>query len=402
MAPLILLLLGLSIFIEPSLANASTYYVAKSGSDGMSCAQSQSQATPQQTIAAGLACLSGGDTLYIKAGTYAESISGQIPSGTPSTPTRISGYQSDVVIIRPSTGGVAGDVIDLRGGRSYITLSGLVIDATNVMNFAIRLREAVHHIRIENSEAKNAFKNSCISMSGNDSYLNHHVTFSNLKVHDCGDEVLDHGIYLRGTDHIIENSEIYNIFSHGIHIYSTDSSGANDRHVVRNNRVHNNGTRGILLGSGDDHVAYNNLVWSNADGIVIGYGAPRNNKIYNNTIYGNSDDCIDIKSVAVDSIVRNNICRQNAKNAVTDNGTGTVVSDHLTTDPKFINPATRDFRLTQGSPAIDGGTSVPMVERDYLGIERPQGSSYDIGAYEWTLQSQDIAAPTAPRNLSVN
>ena len=61
--------------------------------------------------------------------------------------------------------------------------------------------------------------------------------------------------------------------------------GANDRHIVRNNRVHDNGARGILLGSGDDHVAYNNLVWSNADGIVIGFGTPRNNKIYNNTIY---------------------------------------------------------------------------------------------------------------------
>jgi hypothetical protein len=402
MAPLILLLLCLSIFIEPSLANASTYYVAKSGSDGMSCAQSQSQATPRLTITAGLTCLSGGDTLYIKAGIYAESISGQIPSGTSSTPTLISGYQSDVVIIRPSTGGVVGDVIDLRGGRSYITLSKVVIDATNVINFGVRLREAVHHIRIENSEIKNASLNSCMSMSGADSYDIHHVTFSNLKVHDCGDSVLDHGIYTRGTDHIIENCEIYNISSHGVHIYSTESAGANDRHIVRNNRIHHVGARGILLGSGDGHVAYNNLVWSNADGIVIGYGAPRNNKIYNNTIYSHRDDCIDIKSEAVGSIVRNNICWKNAKNAVTDNGSGTIISNHLTTDPKFRDPATLDFRLTQGSPAINEGTSVTVVERDYLGIERPQGSSYDIGAYEWTLQSQDVSAPAAPSNLRIN
>ena len=402
MALLILLLLCLSIFIEPSLANAATYYVAKSGNDGVSCAQSQSQATPQLTIAAGLACLSGGDTLYIKAGTYAESISRQIPSGTPSTPTLISGYQSDVVIIRPSTGGVAGDAIEFRRGQSYITLSKVVVDATNVINHGVRFREAVHHIRIENSEVKNALTFSCMAMSGTDSYAVHHVTFSNLKVHDCGDSVLDHGIYTRGTDHIIENSEIYDIFSHGIHIYSTDPNGANDRHVVRNNRIHHVGARGILLGSGDDHVAYNNLVWSNADGIVIGYGAPRNNKIYNNTIYAQRDDCIDIKNEAVGSIVRNNICWKNANNTVTNNGSGTIISDHLTTDPKFRNPATLDFRLTQGSPAIDGGTSISVVERDYLGIDRPQGSSYDIGAYEWTSQSQDVTAPAAPSNLSIN
>ena len=402
MALLILLLLCLSIFIEPSLANASTYYVAKSGSDGMSCTQSQSQATPRLTIKAGLTCLSGSDTLYIKAGIYAESISGGIPSGRAGAPTMIRAYQSEVVTIRPTTGGQAGDAIYFTNGQNYITLSGLIIDGSYIVNNGIRFNEAVHHIRIENSEVKNVPAFNCIGVNGTDSYNVHHLTFSNLKVHDCGNDPLHHGIYPRGTDHIIENSEIYNISGHGIHIYSTDPTGANDRHIVRNNRIHHVGSRGILLGGGDDHVAYNNLLWSNADGIVIGFGAPRNNKIYNNTIYAHSDDCIDIKSVAVGSIVRNNICWKNAKNAVTDNGTGTIISDHLTTDPKFRDPATLDFRLTQGSPAINEGTTVTVVERDYLGIERPQGSSYDIGAYEWTLQSQDVSAPVAPRNLSIN
>ena len=186
MAPLILLLLCLSIFIEPSLANASTYYVAKSGSDSMSCAQSQSQATPRLTITAGLTCLSGGDTLYIKAGTYAESISGGIPSGSAGAPTMVRAYQSEVVTIRPTTGGPAGDAVWFRSGQSYITLSGLIIDGSNVSVQGIRFNEIVHHIRIENSEVKNAPSSSCIGVSGTNSYLVHHLTFSNLKVHDCG------------------------------------------------------------------------------------------------------------------------------------------------------------------------------------------------------------------------
>jgi hypothetical protein len=60
-----------------------------------------------------------------------------------------------------------------------------------------------------------------------------------------------------------------------------------------------------------------------------------------------------------------------ATNLVTlhsDNGTGT--------DPKYANPATGDYTLAAGSPAIDAGTVLPGVTDGYA------GSKPDIGAYE--------------------
>jgi parallel beta-helix repeat protein len=401
MLRLILLVLCFSIFIEPSLANASTYFVAKSGSDSMSCAQAQSQTTPRLTITAGLTCLSGGDTLYIKAGTYAEFISGGIPSGSAGAPTVVRAYQSEVVTIWPTTGGATGDAVWFNSGQNHITLSGLIIDGSRVSVQGIRFSEIVHHIRIQNSEVKNAPSSNCIGVSGTNDYLVHHLTFSNLKIHNCGFDGQHHGIYLRGTDDVIEDCEIYNISGYGVHIW--DSSTRNDsRHTVRSNRVHNNGARGILIGSGSDNVAYNNIVWTNGQhGIEIFGNNPNNNQVYNNTIYNNGGTCINVQSTSTNTIVRNNICWQNSTNAVRDVGTGTVMSNNLTTDPKFGNPATLDLRVTQGSPAIDGGTPVPTVQDDYFKIKRPQGLSYDIGAHEWTLQSQDVSPPLAPINLSI-
>lgn len=402
MLHLILLILCFFIFIEPSPANASTYYVAKSGSDSNTCAQAQTISTPKLTVNAGRACLGSGDTVLIRAGTYVEFIDGNtIPSGTAAFPTVISAYQSEVVTLRPTTGGVGGDVVWFSNEESYITFRGVNIDATNVSVQGIRITNATHHIRIENLEVMNAPASNCIGINDAGS---HHFTFTNLHLHNCGANDLHHGIYLRGQDHIVENSNVHDISGSGI-IINSGISGMNDRHTIRNNRVYHNGGEGILLGSGDDNVAYNNIVYNNGvtytgRGIRIYSGTPRNNQIYNNTIYGNTWACIEISSDSTTAIVKNNVCWQNAINSVTNAGTGSTISNNLTTDPKFNNLATLDFRVTLGSPAIDGGTPVLMVGDDYFGIKRPQGLSYDIGAHEWS--SQDVSPPLAPVGLRIN
>src|SRR5215471_8432101 len=78
------LLLGLlGAFLGRPSVEAATYYVATTGSDINSCAVAQSPATPLQTIAAGIACLSSGDTLLVGDGNYAETIEANtIPNGT--------------------------------------------------------------------------------------------------------------------------------------------------------------------------------------------------------------------------------------------------------------------------------------------------------------------------------
>jgi hypothetical protein len=61
-------------------------------------------------------------------------------------------------------------------------------------------------------------------------------------------------------------------------------------------------------------------------------------------------------------------------------------ADRLNVDPMFSNPAAGDFRLQAASPARDAGLPIPnwpdAVDLD--GVRRPQGSGWDIGAYEYT------------------
>jgi len=56
------------------------------------------------------------------------------------------------------------------------------------------------------------------------------------------------------------------------------------------------------------------------------------------------------------------------------------------------NPSNLDLHLKAGSPAIDAGTSSGAPSVDFDGVSRPQGSGYDVGAYEYVTGNQ---APVA-------
>ena len=66
-----------------------------------------------------------------------------------------------------------------------------------------------------------------------------------------------------------------------------------------------------------------------------------------------------------------------------DGGSGT----NLSLDPKFVDPASNDFKLKDISPAIGSGTSSGIHATDILGNARPNpnGSNPDMGAYENAL-----------------
>jgi len=48
----------------------------------------------------------------------------------------------------------------------------------------------------------------------------------------------------------------------------------------------------------------------------------------------------------------------------------------------FVNAAGDDYHLAAGSPAIDTGASIGAVTTDRDGVSRPQGTAYDVGAFE--------------------
>ena len=49
----------------------------------------------------------------------------------------------------------------------------------------------------------------------------------------------------------------------------------------------------------------------------------------------------------------------------------------------FVNAAAHDYRLAPGSLAIDAGVSISSVTKDRIGVSRPQGAYWDVGAYEF-------------------
>jgi hypothetical protein len=59
-------------------------------------------------------------------------------------------------------------------------------------------------------------------------------------------------------------------------------------------------------------------------------------------------------------------------------------SNNIDLVPGFTQPDSENLHLIPGSNCIDAGTAVNAAADDYDGVLRPQGTGYDIGAYEYT------------------
>lgn len=77
------------------------------------------------------------------------------------------------------------------------------------------------------------------------------------------------------------------------------------------------------------------------------------------------------------------------------NSDNNSISRYALLDSDFTNMAGNDYLLYEGSLSIDAGVDIGITN-DIIGIERPQGSAPDIGAYEY---EQSAMAP--PQNLVV-
>jgi hypothetical protein len=92
----------LALLLASPLAHAATYYVATSGSDSHPCTETQ----PCATVAQAASHMTAGDTLYVRGGTYSETITAatRLPSGTSwNTAVTVAGYPGETVTL---TGGI--------------------------------------------------------------------------------------------------------------------------------------------------------------------------------------------------------------------------------------------------------------------------------------------------------
>lgn len=62
-----------------------------------------------------------------------------------------------------------------------------------------------------------------------------------------------------------------------------------------------------------------------------------------------------------------------------------------TQDPLFVGASGGDFGLQAGSPALDKGeTFAQEVPTDFTGRARPEGTAYDLGAFEGAGPKKDV------------
>lgn len=392
-------LLGLFL-LAATPAWATTYWVAKTGSDANACSAVDGEADPgtyKLTIASGTDCLSAADTLIIRAGTYTETvdIDTVIPSGT-----------SDVArtIIRSATGEtVVLDGCDANSNgiglanKNFITFDGLVFDAyaCAILSDTIQLGfggAPCTYITIQNSVIKNGgvtgFYEGCNEGAcTNNKLLNNQIFgngFRGFPTYPHG-----HGVYLTGDSALVQGNSIYGNDSHGVHIYGNGTFQLTSNNIVEKNRIFSNGSYGAMISSGSDNILRNNLIYGNGVTYSAGgfrfYDDSTNGVFYNNTVYGNTGIGIHVQS-GTGAVIRGNISYLNTTSNYTDAGTSTShpAGENLEgTDPLFTAAGSADFTLTVGSPAIDTGPTLASVTVDFAGVTRPKGASYDRGAYEF-------------------
>jgi len=376
--------------------NAASYYVATTGSDGNTCTQARSTSTPKRTISNAVGCLVAGDTLYIRQGTYSgiDNNSTFIPSGTSWTNlVTISGYPGEQVVL--SGGSTEHGANITRTGTQYISFENLIFDG---FYQSISLANTVHHIRFKDIEAKNTTLH-CVQV-GKDSHYN---WFIGGKYHNCGPSTTSgsqgtYGFYVSSSNNIFENLEVYDNAGFGFHFYYTGCSNCVNNNIVRNSIVYNSSFCGIIFSSGTNNIASNNILRNNTwSGLCINYNSVSNTKAYNNTIYGNGNPGIELQG-SVNAVIKNNIIYQNGGVIAEYSTSGTIQSNNLTTDPKFVNAAGGNFRVQSASPSINAGTALAEVATDFDGVARPQGGAYDIGAFEYLSGGSTLPAPS---NLAV-
>ena len=334
-------------------------------------------------------------------GIYVESLIDNVPSGTSwSAPIRIAAYTGETVWLKPSSGLF---VFRVAQHQQYIEFDRINMNGSNTSDGVIKIEAGFggnnpHHIRIKNAELVGSPTDSqAILLTAGSAGMIGGNEFINLTVHGGGVYDRDHGIYIQSSNNLVEGCTFYDLPGAGIQVYNGYGFQANNN-IVRNNTIRNLRTGAQNLGpplspgrhwgivvysTSSGTQVYNNVIHSipsnggNTAGIEV---LASNVMVANNTVYGVSGTGVRIVGGSSNS-VRNNIAYGNSTNY--SEIAGTITSNNLFgTDPLFVDANGGNFRPKSDSPAIDKGMTLAGVTTDIVRVARPQGGSYDIGAYE--------------------
>ena len=284
------------------------------------------------------------------------------------------------------------EVFNNHGAHHGIKFSG---DPRQIIN-----GDHIHDSIIENNLVYNNDEIGIHNSSGN-----YNIIIKNNNVHDngyagiAGDQVWD-SVYANNTS-----------YSNGKKDATTDGIVLwQSRNItITGNIVYNNPRYGITLQNdlGDglpaNPIITNNVIYANKTGGLELSSGMVNALVYNNTIASNLNIGLRLDNAGTGNIIKNNILYQNTNQLWAGNGNtydynlyypnisfASKGIHDISGDPMFIDFANgvlslRNYRLKSTSPAIDAGYNLgSLVANDCDGINRPQGSGYDISAYEFS------------------
>jgi hypothetical protein len=289
----------------------------------------------------------------------------------------------------------------------------------------------------------NRFDKSCfyqLSSSGGTGYL------SGAYVHHCKCEQLKQDGIDVGPNSTVDNNELYDVYSGGAH--SDPIVVQNGGYAqVSNNFIHGEYSQGIYIDNTGAETKTDFLIFNN---VIKGHGTttatmfflhPENGdiddaKVYNNTLY-NTPALYAFRAASgsgsvTNLVIKNNIFELSGSGEEVILKSGTTFADNDAFDyntymvasgdivdwagtkytlvelqalsparetngqygsPLFVNEANDNVHLADGDTvAIDNAATLSEFSTDRDGENRPQGASWDMGAYEWV----DSGEPDPP------
>lgn len=366
-------------------AEAATYYVATTGSNGNSGAED----APWATIAHAVTTMVAGDTTYVRGGTYN---SGEIlfsKTGTVSAPIKLLNYPNETPVIN-FTASTATYRILIQNALGYNVAMGYI----TIEGFEIRNGFEVKAYNIHDSVFRNNYVHHMVGqgflIQGSARLLiEKNIIALNGPISTNPTSPFEHGIYGNGSDMKILNNVFYGNTGFGVQQNGSSSSiYSSTKHagpefalatgwIIANNTFAYNGRAGqVVWGSGCLNARIENNIY------------------YENGVNGTSGDTQGIHCTSCSSAtgigIKNNHAYATAPGSLTFQTTGfhagTVVSGNVVniSAPSFVAggsgtlPGSPDFRLTASAP-------VNICRLN----EFPNNSTCVVGAYK------TVGTPTA-------
>ena len=377
-----------------------------------------------------------GDTVLVYDGNYAGFVVSS--SGTAAAPIHFRAAGSKAVI---NVDGPTGDSIVLQN-VSNISVEGFYMESPGK-----RCVEAMGATPVAPMQGLLIRNNTCHA-SGVEGFFLSNVSGGVIELNNIinagrGNNPGGHGISLSNAgsdDTTLRDNIISGSSGDGMNV-SGEAAGGGDGLIqgllLEDNTISGSRLNGVGLDGVQDAVVQNNLVYANGLSAVRGYqsaGAqgPRNLTVANNTLLVSASGEFAIKltedlgghtlfnnillsdSAGGGSVAVSNRSRVSGANGGVDrfslDGGVTLINlaqwqasgydggSFITTAADlFVNGAGNDYHLKAASAAIDRGRGSLAAARapdvDLEGKNRPQGSGYDEGAFEFVVQTADTTPP---------